>query len=297
MARRLHDRRRRVGGRAIEIAGRPRRCRGRAALRCSNRSTCERCELAEACADRASPTSRPCCASSRRRSSARSSAGIGDFDAAEDAVQEALLAAAEHWPHDGIPAGAARLADPDSRAAADRPLAERASRKHRETARGPAEPPGLEVSAEDDTLTVLFMCCHPALTPASAIALTLRAVGGLTTAEIARAFLVDEATMAQRICGRSSASRRPAFRSGCRRRGAAGQHAERPPRPLPDLQRGLREQHGARAARAELSDEAIRLTRMVHRLLPDDGEVTGPARAHAADRRATARANRRRRAS
>ena len=120
------------------------------------------------------------------------------------------------------------------------------------------------------------MCCHPALTPASAIALTLRAVGGLTTAEIARAFLVPEATMAQRIAGRSSGSRRPASRSGCRR---ASEQADRLRTVLHVLylifNEGYTSSSGAELHRAELSDEAIRLTRMVQRLLPDDGEVAG----------------------
>ena len=164
--------------------------------------------------------SRTCCASSRRRSSACSPAGIGDFDAAEDAVQEALLAAAVHWPRDGIPENAARLADPDRRAAADRPVAERAVTPGTgDASLARQEEPTSEVSDRDDTLAVLFMCCHPALTPASAIALTLRAVGGLTTAEIANAFLVDEATMAQRI------SRGEAAHQGVRRAVPRCRHA------------------------------------------------------------------------
>ncbi|MGZ4373647.1 MAG: sigma-70 family RNA polymerase sigma factor, partial [Gaiellaceae bacterium] len=124
---------------------------------------------------------------------------FGDFDAAEDAVQEALLAAADHWPREGVPAeprgwliqtGERRLIDQ---------LRSEQSRRKRETLTVLQEQAAAEVSDQDDTLIVLFMCCHPALTPASAIALTLRAVGGLTTAEIASAFLVPEATMAQRI--------------------------------------------------------------------------------------------------
>ena len=123
----------------------------------------------------------------------------GDFGAAEDAVQEALLAASVHWPRDGIPAGARGwLIQTAERRLIDQWRSERA-RADREAIAALQDIPGREVSDEDDTLTVLFMCCHPALTPASAIALTLRAVGGLTTAEIAKAFLVDEATMAQRI--------------------------------------------------------------------------------------------------
>ena len=122
----------------------------------------------------------------------------------------------------------------------------------------------------DDTLELLFMCCHPALSPASAIALTLRAVGGLTTAEIARAFLVPEATMAQRI----SRAKQTIKTSGVAVRDAARRDAQRAPRrrdarALSDLQRGLHASSGA-ARRTDLSGEAIRLTRMLHRLVPDE---------------------------
>ena len=125
-------------------------------------------------------------------------------------------------------------------------------------------------------MTVLFMCCHPALTPASAIALTLRAVGGLTTAEIASAFMVDEATMAQRISRakqRIKASEVP-FRM------PAGEELEASRRSVLHVlylifNEGYTSSTGRALLRAELSDEAIRLTRMVRRLLPDDGEVMG----------------------
>jgi RNA polymerase sigma factor (sigma-70 family) len=124
---------------------------------------------------------------------------FGDFDAAEDAVQEALLAAAKHWPRDGVPAEPRGwLIQAGERRMIDQLRSEQ-SRRKRESLTALQEPPVPKVSDHDDTLIVLFMCCHPALTPASAIALTLRAVGGLTTAEIANAFLVPEATMAQRI--------------------------------------------------------------------------------------------------
>jgi len=123
----------------------------------------------------------------------------GDFDAAEDAVQEALLAAAVHWPRDGVPAEPRGwLIRTAARRMIDQWRSDR-SRKARESLALLQEAPARQVSDRDDTLTVFFMCCHPALTPASAIALTLRAVGGLSTAEIASAFLVGEATMAQRI--------------------------------------------------------------------------------------------------
>ena len=154
-----------------------------------------------------------------------------------------------------------------------------------------------DLRIEDDTLIVLFMCCHPALTPASAIALTLRAVGGLTTAEIASAFLVAEATMAQRI------SRAKQHDQGVRRavpdadaRRAAGAAAHGAARALPDLQRGLREQQPAATLhRAELSDEAIRLTRIVHAAAARRRRGRRPARADAADRRPAPGADRRRR--
>jgi predicted RNA polymerase sigma factor len=133
-----------------------------------------------------------------------------------------------------------------------------------------------EVPDQDDTLLVLFMCCHPALTPASAIALTLRAVGGLTTAEIARAFLVSEATMAQRIARakqRIKASHAPFAMPG------PEEHPARVRTVLRVLylifNEGYASSAGAEVHRAELSDEAIRLARMAHRLLPDDGEVAG----------------------
>ena len=121
------------------------------------------------------------------------------------------------------------------------------------------------------------MCCHPVLTPASAIALTLRAVGGLTTAEIASAFLVPEATMAQRI----SRAKQRIKASGVPFQPASRGRASRAPalgaaRALPDLQRGLRLAAPARRLhRRDLAGEAIRLTRAVHAVLPDDGQVTG----------------------
>ena len=114
-------------------------------------------------------------------------------------MQEALLAAALHWPGEGLPANPrAWLIQVAVRQQTDRFRSEQA-RRRRERLAAAREPPAVDVSDRDDTLSLLFLCCHPALTAASAIALTLRAVGGLTTAEIANAFLVPEATMAQRI--------------------------------------------------------------------------------------------------
>src|SRR4051794_4204655 len=123
----------------------------------------------------------------------------GDFAAAEDAVQEALLAAATTWPRDGTPDNPkAWLIQAASRRLIDEVRQEQARRRREERAALRDVPPE-DVEEQDDTLRLLFLCCHPKLTPASAIALTLRAVGGLTTAEIAHAYLVPEATMAQRI--------------------------------------------------------------------------------------------------
>ncbi len=200
----------------------------------------------------------------------------GDFDAAEDAVQEALLAAALHWPQEGVPANPRGwLLQTATRRMIDQRRSEQA-RRSRESLAVLQEAPMQEVSDQDDTLILLFMCCHPALTPASALALTLRAVGGLTTAEIANAFLVDEATMAQRITRakqRIKASRVP-FRMPTRE-----EQTVRVRTVLHVLylifNEGYASSAGRELQRTELSAEAIRLTRMVHRMLPDDGEVTG----------------------
>jgi len=200
----------------------------------------------------------------------------GDFDTAEDAVQEALLAAATRWPRDGVPEEPRGwLLQTASRRLIDQWRSDR-SRRDREEVVSRQELPAHEVSGEDDTLTVLFMCCHPALTPASAIALTLRAVGGLTTAEIASAFLVDEATMAQRI----SRAKRSIEASGEPFR--LPQPEERAARIRLVLHvlylifnEGYTTSGGAELHRAELSDEAIRMARMTNRLLPDDGEAAG----------------------
>jgi predicted RNA polymerase sigma factor len=129
---------------------------------------------------------------------------------------------------------------------------------------------------QDDTLILIFMCCHPALTPSSAIALTLRAVGGLTTAEIANAFLVPEATMAQRI----SRAKQSIKASGVPfRLPTSGERAQRLRTVLHVLylifNEGYTSSVGPHLQRSELSREAIRLTRAVHHLLPDDGEVAG----------------------
>jgi RNA polymerase sigma factor (sigma-70 family) len=199
----------------------------------------------------------------------------GDFDAAEDAVQEALLAAAVNWPAEGVPEKPRGwLLQTAERRMIDRWRSER-SRADRETA-SLREPRPRDVSDRDDSLVVLFMCCHPALTPASAIALTLRAVGGLSTAEIASAYLVDEATMAQRI----SRAKQRIKDSGVPFRMPVGEEERTALRSVLHVlylifNEGYTSSAGSNLHRTELSEEAMRLMRMVHRLLPDDGEVTG----------------------
>ena len=202
---------------------------------------------------------------------------FGDFAAAEDAVQEALLAGAVHWTRDGLPPNPrAWLIQTASHRMTDH-LRSELARRHREEVAAMRELPGADLASDvDDTLTVLFLCCHPALTGASATALTLRAVGGLTTGEIANAFLVPEATMAQRI----SRAKHSIKTSGLPF--AMPTRTEWTPRLRSVLHvlylifnEGYVSSGGSELHRAELSDEAIRLTRMVHRLLPDDSEVAG----------------------
>ena len=200
----------------------------------------------------------------------------GDFDAAEDAVQEALLAAAVHWPSDGVPERPRGwLIQTATRRLIDQRRSER-SRLAREDRALLTQPPPADVPDRDDTLVVLFCCCHPALTPASAIALTLRAVGGLSTAEIARAFLVPEPTMAQRI---SRAKQRIKSSGVPFRLPTADEWTQRLRTVLHVLylifNEGYATTAGADVHRADLSDEAIRLTRTVHRMLPEDPEVAG----------------------
>ena len=199
---------------------------------------------------------------------------FGDFDAAEDAVQEALLAAALHWPEEGIPEQPRGwLIQAASRRLIDQVRSDR-SRERRERETAMEQSP--EVSDRDDSLLVLFMCCHPALSPASAIALTLRAAGGLTTREIASAFLVEEATMAQRI---SRAKQRIEVSGVSFRMPAPDRQTETLRSVLHVLylifNEGYTSSGGSDLQRVELAQEAIRLTRMVQRLLPADAEVSG----------------------
>ena len=210
---------------------------------------------------------------------------FGDFSAAEDAVQEALIAATVQWPEEGVPDNPRGwLIQVAARRMTDHLRAEMA-RRRREAVVVTQAPDGYHVvpapdsddtPREDDSLILLFMCCHPALTPPSAIALTLRAVGGLTTAEIANAFLVPEATMAQRI---SRAKQRIKTSGVPFRLPTIQERAERLAAVLHVLylifNEGYASSIGTILQRSDLSTEAIRLTRAVHALLPQDGEVAG----------------------
>ncbi|NUS45435.1 MAG: RNA polymerase sigma factor [Mycobacteriaceae bacterium] len=200
----------------------------------------------------------------------------GNFDAAEDAVQEALIAAAQQWPDEGLPdyprawlirVGARRLTDA---------ARSEAARRNREAVAFQQDLPDSEAADHDDTLQMFFLCCHPVLSPSSAIALTLRAVGGLSTEAIAAAFLVPEATMAQRI----SRAKQRLKNAGL-------------PISMPhDLElrmrlgsvlrvlylifnEGYTATAGSELHRTDLSGEAIRLARTLRLLRPDDSEVTG----------------------
>ena len=205
-----------------------------------------------------------------------------DFAAAEDAVQEALLAAAMQWPREGPPDNPrAWLTQVAFRRMADHIRSESARRRREseialEAAHTPESTAIETAPQEDDTLVLLFMCCHPALTPASAIALTLRAVGGLTTAEIAHAFLVPEPTMAQRI----SRAKQSIKTSGIPfQLPTAEERAQRLRAVLHVLylifNEGYTSSAGPDLRRGDLSHEAMRLTRIVHNLQPGDTEVAG----------------------
>ncbi|WP_146925946.1 RNA polymerase sigma factor [Cellulomonas xylanilytica] len=201
----------------------------------------------------------------------------GDLADAQDALQDALLAAATQWPTDGLPDNPRGwLVVVGQHKLVDRYRSEDARRRREELvgtmeAVGPADTPHA-----DDSLLLLFGCCHPALSPASAIALTLRSVGGLTTAEIARAFLVPEPTMAQRL---SRARRTLRDLDGPFRMPSPDEYAERLRAALRVLylmfNEGYASTTGSSVARADLAAEALRLTRTLHTSLPDDPEVTG----------------------
>ena len=206
---------------------------------------------------------------------------FGDFGAAEDAVQEALIDASVQWPRDGRPDNPRGwLIRVAHRRMTDH-LRSEIARRRREDAEGTLIPRDhyLSPSADapsadvDDTLTLLFLCCHPDLTPSAQIPLTLRAVGGLTTAEIASAFLVPEATMAKRVTRAKQKIK--------------GTRFHLPPAQWPSrlgavlhvlyliFNEGYTAVAGESLQRVELAAEAIRLTRLLHRMLPDDHEVTG----------------------
>ncbi|WP_020523896.1 RNA polymerase sigma factor [Catelliglobosispora koreensis] len=195
----------------------------------------------------------------------------GHFDLAEDATQEALLAAAMQWRSAGVPDNPRGwLIAVAARKLTDLLRADQARRRREDTVMRWPSP--TQVSDQDDSLILLTMCCHPALTPESRIALTLRAVGGLTTAEVARAFLVPEATMTRRI----TRAKQTIKNSGI-------------PFTMPadgDLSavchvlylifnEGYSATSGPYLARAELTAEAIRLTRMLFRLVPEETEIAG----------------------
>jgi RNA polymerase sigma factor (sigma-70 family) len=202
----------------------------------------------------------------------------GDFAASEDAVQEALVAAAAQWPATGTPDDPrAWLIHVASRRMLDHVRSEIARRRREhETAAEAIDRVDPVDTHEDDMLLLLYMCCHPSLTQPSAIALTLRAVGGLTTLEIANAFLVPEATMAQRI----SRAKQTVKASGVGlERPSDADRAARLGAVLHVLylifNEGYAATSGAELARVDLSSEAIRLTREVRRQVPHDREIAG----------------------
>ena len=209
----------------------------------------------------------------------------GRFDACEDAVQEALLAAAVQWPDEGIPDNPRGwLLIVATRRLTDELRAEQARQRRESNVAALALPSDAAIAGPedddlgqaDDSLTLLFLCCHPALSAPSQVALTLRAFGGLTTAEIARAYFVPEATMAQRIS-----------RAKARIRATGTQFTMPPPEERADrlsavlhilylvFNEGYVATSGRELHRSELTDEAIRLTRTLHMALPTDGEVAG----------------------
>ena len=204
----------------------------------------------------------------------------GDFSAAEDAVQEALVAAAMQWPVEGVPDNPRGWLIRVARRRRSDQLRAELARRRRETVvvmQAPSEAAAPEEAiSEDDTLILLFMCCHPALTRPSAIALTLRAVGGLTTAEIANAFLVPEATMAQRIIRAKQSIQKSGIGFHLP---TAEERRERLGAVLHVLylifNEGYASSVGGELQRVELSGEAIRMAREVHHLLPDDEEAAG----------------------
>jgi RNA polymerase sigma factor (sigma-70 family) len=214
-----------------------------------------------------------------RQASPRALAAVvrrfGDFADAEDAVQEALIEAARQWPQQGTPESPTGwLIAVASRRMTDKIRADSARRAREE--RIAAEPEPGPAAEADDTLALIFMCCRPELSPASAIALTLRAVGGLTTAEIAAAFLVPETTMGRRIARAKKTVEEADEPFGLP---APAEREERLAAALRVLylifNEGYAASEGPELARAELSAEAIRLTRIARLALPEEPEVGG----------------------
>jgi RNA polymerase sigma factor (sigma-70 family) len=212
------------------------------------------------------------------------------LDSCEDAVQEALLAAAAQWPASGRPDNPrAWLLTVATRRLADI-LRSESARRQREDAVFLATPPAVLAGADawladagtagardsDDTLTLLFLCCHPALSPSSQVALTLRAVGGLSTAEIARAFVVPEATMAQRISRAKQQVRTAGARFAPPEAADRGQRLRAVEQVLYLIfNEGYVASAGEALQRTDLAAEGIRLARLLRRLLPDDAETAG----------------------
>jgi RNA polymerase sigma factor (sigma-70 family) len=201
----------------------------------------------------------------------------GDFGACEDAVQEALVAAATQWPQEGIPAnpqGWLTTVAYRRRTEAQRSETARRRREHTAALLEPLD--GGAPPNRDDTLALLMLCCHPSLTRPSQVALTLRAVGGLTTGEIARGFLVPESTIGQRIA-----------RAKARIKASGAEFRMPPEDQIPArmaavmevlyliFNEGYTASSGSDLHRVELTAEAIRLTRQLHERLPEDGEAAG----------------------